>query len=177
MNVWQNRVEFTRVSSDIVLWTEVGILYFRGIPPGGGTIQSLWAHEVKKAAAKYRKVSPLPAVGQDPEARTIEAIRSKLKSGKKLSPAELDFLRKRAPELYAKAVRVAQERDAYEASLRASRSKAEAEGKQNRMLARVANLIKHCDPEEAEMLVNAVKEVNLDYKRSDEYARLKEDED
>jgi hypothetical protein len=132
---------------------------------------------VKKATAKFQKASPLPQIGQDPEARTVEAIRSKLKAGKKLSPAELDFLREHSPELYAKAVRVAQERDAYEASLRASKSKAEVEAKQNRMLARVAGMMKHCDPEEREMLVNAVQDVNRSFRCSDEYKKLKDDEE
>ena len=152
-------------------------MYFRGIPPGGGSaIRNQWYNEVKKAAAKYQKPSPLPVMAQDPESRTVEAIRTKLKSGKKLAPAELDFLREHSPELYAKAVRVAQERDAYEASLRASRSKAEAEAKQNRMLGRVVELVKRCDPEEAEMLVSAFHDVNRSYRRSDEYKKLEDDE-
>ena len=152
-------------------------LYFRGIPPGGGSfIRNQWTREVKKASEKHQKASPLPVAAQDPEARTVEAIRTKLKAGKKLAPAELDFLREHAPELYAKAVRVAQERDAYESSLRASKSVAEAELKQNRMLARVAGIAKHCDPEEAEMLVNAVRETNRSYRRSDEYRKLEDDE-
>ena len=153
-----------------------GKVYFRGIPPGGGSaIRSQWAQEVKKAMAKYQKASPLVQTGVDPEARTIEAIRTKLRTGKKLAAAELDFLREHAPELYKKAVRVAQERDAYEASLRASKSTAEVDAKQNRMLTRVASIVKSLDPEEAEMLVNAVQDVNRSFRRSDEYKKLKDD--
>ena len=152
-------------------------MYFRGIPPGGGSaIRAQWFNEVKKAAANHPKASPLPAMAQDPEARTVEAIRTKLRAGKKLAPAELDFLREHAPELYSKAVRVAGERDAYEASLRASRSTAEAEAKKNRMMARLAALTKRCDPEEAQMLVSAIHDVNRSYRRSDEYKKLEDGE-
>ena len=70
---------------------------------------------------------------------------------------------------------MAQERDAYEASLRASKSTAEVDAKQNRMLTRVASIVKSLDPEEAEMLVNAVQDVNRSFRRSDEYKKLKDD--
>jgi len=152
-------------------------LYFRGISSGAGSIQSLWYQQVKKASAKHQKASPLPSTGQDLESRAVEAIRTKLRAGKKLSPAELDFLREHAPELYSKAVRVAQERDTYEQSLRRSRTKEEVTVKQNRKMAQVATYIKSCDPEEAEMLVNAIQDANRNYKRSDEYAKLRDDDD
>lgn len=152
-------------------------MYFRGISSGVGSIQSLWFQQVKKASAKYQKASPLPSTGQDPESRTVEAIRTKLRTGKKLSPAELDFLREHAPDLYAKAVRVAQDRDAYEQSLRQSRTKEEVTQKQNRKMAQMASLLKNCDPEEAEMFVNAIQDVNRKYKHSDEYEKLKDEDE
>ena len=49
---------------------------------------------------------------QDPDSASVEAIRAKLKVGKKLSPAELKYLREHDPELYAKAVRVALDQEA-----------------------------------------------------------------
>jgi len=150
-------------------------VYFRGIPPGGVGIRSLWHNEVEKAV-KRQKASPPPAVAQEQEARAVEAIRIKLRAGKKLSPAEFDFLRERAPELYSKAVRVARERDAYEKSLRRSKSKAEAKVIENQMLARLAHLNRHSDPEEAEMLLSAVQDANREHKRSREYALLGDDE-
>jgi hypothetical protein len=149
-------------------------LYFRGI--GSGYIQSLWFQQVKKASEKYQKASPLPNVERDPEARTVEAIRTKLLAGKKLSSVELDYLREHAPELYEKAIRVAQDRDAYETSLRQSKSQEEVDRKQNQKMIQMVNAMKHCDPEEAQMLMNAIQDANRKYKHSDEYSKLMDEE-
>lgn len=149
-------------------------LYFRGIGAGSVFIQSQWYQQVKKASEKYQKASPIPSTGSDPESRTIEAIRTKLRTGRKLSTAELDFLREHSPELYAKAVKVAQERDTYEKSLRQSQSKEEVDEKQSRKMAQLASTLKQRDPEEAQMIVSAIQDVNQKYKGSDEYAKLKD---
>jgi len=150
-------------------------VYFRGIGPGASMIQAQWMQHVKKASQKYQKPSPLPKVESDPASGVVEALRTKLRAGKKLSQAEMDFLKEHAPELYAKAVRVARQREDYERSLRQSQSKREADQKQKQQAILTAEQLKHCDPEEAEMLVNAIRDAERKYKNSDEYSRLKDE--
>jgi hypothetical protein len=151
-------------------------MYFRGIGPGASAIQAQWLQQVKKASQKYRKVSPVPTVEQNPEFAAVEVLRMKLRAGKRLSPSELDFLRECAPDLYAKAIRVAQQRDAYEKSLRQSQSKAEADQKQNQQAALLAGTLKNCDPEEAEMLMSAIHDASRRYRNSDAYEKLEDKE-
>jgi hypothetical protein len=150
-------------------------VYFKGISPGLGAIQAQWYQQVKKASQKYQKTSPVPGVERDPVSSAVELIRMKLRAGQKLSPAELDLLRERAPDLYAKAVRVAQQRDTYEKSLRQSQSKKEADQKQNQQMALAASSLKSCDPEEAEMLMNALQDASRKYRNSEKYSKLEDE--
>lgn len=152
-------------------------MYFKGIVNENGFLHSLWPQQVKKAAAKYAKkespVSALKPPEQDPTARRIEALRAKLKAGKRLTPEEMDFLREHAPELYVKAVRVAMEREEYERELRRAKTSEDAERIQNLKMAQIAQRLRHMDPEESEMLANAIADVNREYQKSDEYKALK----
>lgn len=152
-------------------------MYFKGIASGNGFLHSLWPQQVKKAAAKYaKKDDPAAAIRppeQDPAARKIESLRARLKAGKRLSPAEMDFLREYAPELYAKAVRVSMERDEYERALRRAKTQGDAERVQNLKMVQISERLKHMDPEEGEMLTNAVAEANREYRKSDEYQEAK----
>ena len=59
---------------------------------------------------------------------TMQRIDRKLKTGKKLSAAEMDYLRKNAPDLYVKAVKIEAEREEYRRAL--SRCKTKEEAKQ-----------------------------------------------
>lgn len=151
-------------------------MYFKGIPNGNGFLHSLWPQQVKKAAAKYAKkddpVSALKPPEQDPTARRIEALRAKLKAGKRLTSEEMDFLREHAPELYIKAVRVAMERDEYERALRRAKTREEVERLQHLQMANLTDRLRHLDPEEGEMLVNAIADVNREYQNSDEYKEI-----
>ena len=58
---------------------------------------------------------------------TMQRIDRKLKTGKKLSVAEMDYLRKNAPDLYAKAVKIETEREEYRRALSRCKTKEEAE--------------------------------------------------
>lgn len=156
-------------------------MYFKGIASGDGFLHSLWPQQVKKAAAKYaKKDDPAAAIRppeQDPTARRIESLRAKLKAGKRLSPTEMDFLREYAPELYEKAVRVSIERDEYERALRRAKTQADAQRIQNLKMVQISERLKHMDPEEGEMLANAVADANREYRKSDEYQRAKRNQD
>ena len=55
----------------------------------------------------------------------VSSITAKLKSGKKLTVSEMAFLRKHAPDLFQKAVKIARERAAYRESLERAKSKEE----------------------------------------------------
>jgi len=60
----------------------------------------------------------------DPQpAWSVETINAKLAAGKKLTSAELAYLKENHPELYDKAVRIARERAEYERELRKCRTK------------------------------------------------------
>lgn len=55
----------------------------------------------------------------------IEAISNKIKSGKKLSIAELEYIKKNAPQLYEQAVKAMKERESYREELRKCKTKDE----------------------------------------------------
>lgn len=57
--------------------------------------------------------------------QSLGAITARLESGKKLSAAEMDYLRQNRPELYMKAKKLAYEREAYERRLRNCKTKEE----------------------------------------------------
>ena len=84
----------------------------------------------------------------------------------------MDFLREHAPELYIKAVRVAMERDEYERALRRAKTREEVERLQHLQMANLTDRLRHLDPEEGEMLVNAIADVNREYQNSDEYKEI-----
>ena len=59
--------------------------------------------------------------------KKVEDMKSKLRSGGRLSPKEKEFLAKNAPEVYRDVVEVEKEREAFTARLRACKTKQEAE--------------------------------------------------
>ena len=85
----------------------------------------------------------------------------------------MDFLREHAPDLYTKAVRVSMERDEYERALRRAKTQEDAERVQNLKMVQISERLKHMDPEEGEMLTNAIAEANREYRKSDEYQEAK----
>lgn len=75
------------------------------------------------AGAKFKGLKAEPS--QETISNRTMAIEAKLKSGQKLSAADMEFLRKHSPELYQKAVKVTKEREEYEDRLKRCRSKDE----------------------------------------------------
>ena len=59
--------------------------------------------------------------------RKLERIRHKLRSGARLTPAEKEFLRRYAPQLYEQAMAIERERAAYEERLKKCRTEEELE--------------------------------------------------
>ena len=59
--------------------------------------------------------------------KKVEDMKSKLRSGGKLSPKEKEFLAKNAPDVYRDVIEVEKEREAFSARLRSCKTKQEAE--------------------------------------------------
>jgi hypothetical protein len=79
-------------------------------------------------------------------------------------------LRENDPELYAKALRVALEREAYEKSLRCCEDREEVE----RLRFQKMSGAPKQDPEEAQMRMNALADADRAFRRTREYAALPE---
>lgn len=110
-------------------------------------------------------------VGQSEEDKEkYEArIYAKLRAGKELTPAELSYLAKNNPILYAKALRAHLMRKALENRLQACRSKQEAET----VYQTAVNSISDKDPDK-EMIIAALTDAYGEFRKSDEYKRLPE---
>lgn len=97
----------------------------------------------------------------------MSRIMSKLKSGKKLSSKELDFLRRNDPILYAHALRIQRMADALKQQLSHAKSKQEANDKLTIAISNVSDK----DPDK-EYLLAAYNEVAKEFHRSPAYQRL-----
>ncbi len=62
-------------------------------------------------------------IAEQREQAAMGGITAKLKSGQSLSPAELDYLKENAPELYEEYVKIQKEREAYEKELKKCETK------------------------------------------------------
>ncbi|MBO9610086.1 MAG: hypothetical protein J7639_29275 [Paenibacillaceae bacterium] len=101
-----------------------------------------------------------------------DSLRAKLIAGQELTPAELEYLKQHAPDLYHKAVKVAQERESYKSSLSQSRTKNETIELHNQTLTRVLAEVKNSDADEIMMHVNAIQDTYRTFVHSKEYAKL-----
>lgn len=59
--------------------------------------------------------------------KKVEDMKSKLRSGGRLTPQEKEFLSKNAPDVYSEVISIEKERDAFSVRLRACKTKQEAE--------------------------------------------------
>lgn len=82
-------------------------------------------HEEKQTSENQTIKMMREQLQKSKEQQSVGMIDQKLNSGKKLSAAEMDYLRDNHPELYAKARRIQAEREAYERELRRCRTKDE----------------------------------------------------
>ena len=105
----------------------------------------------------------------------ISALANRLKSGKKLSGADLAFLRKHDPDLYGKAIKIARERSDYRRRLDRARTKDEADRihiYKMQQLSMEANL-KGADTEMAGMRTAALVNERADSMTNGNYRHLK----
>lgn len=106
---------------------------------------------------------------EEDKAKYAQRIYAKIRAGKKLTPAELDFLSRTDPIMYAKALRAQMMRQALENRLKACRSKQEAEAAYQLAMCSISEK----DPDR-EMLTAALTDAYKEFKESGEYERLPE---
>lgn len=94
-------------------------------------------------------------------------IMEKLKSGKKLSQKELEYLRKTNPVMYTHAMRVQRMAEAVEEQLKHAKSKEEAD----RIVSSAINGISKNDPDK-EFITAAVNRINMEFHKSGAYDKL-----
>ena len=112
-----------------------------------------------------------PTSGMDEQERADyeQKIIQKLKSGRRLSPEELDYLRIHNPEMYKIAVRVETERKGLKTKLHNCKSKEEVQ----QVISIQMEILKAMkgNPAQEYMMAMVKKEVQ-DFKKTSEYARL-----
>ncbi|MDD4565048.1 MAG: hypothetical protein PHE79_06170 [Eubacteriales bacterium] len=110
---------------------------------------------LSKNSSETNSSSPISelqkSVQDNRKSMKIGSIITKLKTGKKLAPAELEYLRVNPPDLYIKAVKISNEREAYEAALKKCKNKEDVERLHNQKRMQL-KLELHCsDADETEM--------------------------
>jgi uncharacterized coiled-coil DUF342 family protein len=151
-----------------------------------GSVSSQIKNWTQRQKWEYRKLNGFQKVEENPfiakmkedleaqdKTQRTERIRHKLLLGKKLSGEDKRWLRENAPDLYEKAEKVEQERDAYEAALRRCRTKADVERLERHMTLSAASTGKG-DPEFAAMRIAACQDEYRKYKGTTDYSRLPE---
>ena len=107
----------------------------------------------------------------------INVIANKLKAGKKLSGAELSYLRKHSPDLYEKAIKIAREREGYRRSLDKAKTKDQADRvhmeKQQQLYTEAKQT--GADSESLAMRNSAILDERLDYIKHGNYRKLKQE--
>jgi len=113
---------------------------------------------------------------EDIKAKKLQAIKSKLKSGQRLSPAEMEYLRNNDPKLYETAVKIAKERNEYRRDLKRCKTKTSVQ------MANVSKLMqfklesKYEDPEVMFMRVSAILNEHSEFVKTNKYCDLPIDE-
>ena len=107
----------------------------------------------------------------------IEALRNKLKSGKKLSSSEMEFLRENSPELYEKAVKIMKEREDYARRLRNCKTKENVRRLQMEKSQQLSAEAKSISSEELQMKISAMFDEHTSFLKKPEYYALPEYDD
>jgi hypothetical protein len=100
----------------------------------------------------------------------LEDLREKLKSGKKLTEADMEYLRSHAPELFSKALMLNMERANYDYAVRQCRTKSDVNAFHTQTLMSISKL--GHDAEDTLMRVSAVQDSHRSFVRSSEYTSL-----
>lgn len=122
-----------------------------------------------KELAKYVRdfVTGCEAMTDEDKAKMDARIMSKLKSGRKLSPKELAYLRKTNPVLYMHAMRVQRKAEALEEQLKHAKSKEEAD----RIILSAGSLVSDKDPD-SEYIAAAINRISKEFHKSGAYSKL-----
>ncbi len=126
----------------------------------------------------FEEANATTATGQS-KSTAVAGIFAKLMAGQELSPSELEYLKEADPELYEKAVKVANERKEYERKLKQCKSKDEVEKVK---LEKLSNLSSEMVPASAPnsyetntfvtMRTNAVMDEHTKFVNSERYRKL-----
>lgn len=130
---------------------------------GGQTKADIWKEALEMM------IDPTSGMGEQERANYEQKIMQKLKSGRRLTAEEMDYLRIHNPEMYQIAVRVENERKALKTKLNNCKSKEEVQ----QVISVQMEALKAMkgDPAQEYMTAMVEKEVS-DFKKTSEYARL-----
>lgn len=117
-------------------------------------------------------LSPACGMTEEEKSAYLAQIQSKLKNGKKLTAEEMRFLQAEYPVLYQQAARIQAMRDSFETQLKHATSKKNAA----EIYATSMSLVSDKDPMK-EYIIAAYDDVMREFKDSDAYQQLPEDED
>lgn len=122
---------------------------------------------LKKAIKEL--LDPTAGMSEEESKEYEMRIIAKLKSGKKLTAKEMDYLKIHNPKLYITAMRVQRAREFLQTSLKKCKSKEEV----NTVISMTLGGISDKDPDK-EYIVAGLRDVIQKFKKSREYARLPE---
>lgn len=124
------------------------------------------------------------------ENNEMASIGSKIKSGDSLTPAELEYLQKNAPELYKEYMEIQAEKEAYERQLKNCKTKEEVErlkiNKMNGILAQAKSVMNNPNIPKAQKLalaekflmkVMGIQDVHMKFVENGHYAALPTEEE
>lgn len=122
-----------------------------------------------KELAEYilERGNDIEKMSDEDRAKMDAQILAKLKSGKKLTQKEMDYLRKTNPVMYAHAMRVQRMAEAIEEQLKHAKSKEEAD----RIISSSLSGISKNDPDR-EYIMAAVNRINTEFHKSGAYSKL-----
>ncbi len=120
---------------------------------------------------REKLMDQLLGTSQEEESSKQRRIESKLSSGEKLTGAELSYLRRNNPKLYARALRIQHKRESVLKKLENCRSKKEVE----EVITFELGSISKKDPDKA-VIIAAIKNVEKEFKETNQYQRLPEKE-
>lgn len=100
----------------------------------------------------------------------MESINMKLKSGKKLSASEIEYLKQNAPELYKEIIKLEQERKMFENRLKSCKTKSEALSVYSMKMCNISESSK--DDSKTEMRMKAMEDEWKTYVSKGKYKQL-----
>lgn len=115
---------------------------------------------------------PFPDMTEEDHSAYQEKLAAKIKSGKKLTSQEMNYLRMHCPTLYQMARRIEYKRMKLEQKLKQASSKQEVEEIYNQMVGEVSK-----DDPDKEAILNTYRNVYEEFKKTKKYAALPETEE